>query len=263
MTSKREQKDSSNDLDRRVSQAYRGLANEHAPERLDDAILGEAARAVRTPYSRSIRWTRPLAWAAVVTLCLAITLQLSQVPTPDDVLVAPRATLPERDFASEKAAESFDSESAAPGSSNTTAETAREQLAGSGRSLVPVAVEDEPTATMQDAVSNDRTDAAAAAKRAPAAAEFKLEDADMLERAEEIMRLQSGPNQRSAQIAAPALATAQVMQAEAAPDCDVAARSTPENWLVCITQLEEAGQIEAVKRQRELLAATFPEFELP
>ena len=65
--------------DQRVSQTYRSLANEQAPPELDRKILAMAANAGKRPlYSRWMSWTRPVAWAATITLCLAITLELSR-----------------------------------------------------------------------------------------------------------------------------------------------------------------------------------------
>lgn len=68
-----------------VSAAYRELAVETTPPGLDEAILAMAKTgnaALRQTDNRMFRWTRPLAWAATVGLCLAIVLEVSrQQPT--------------------------------------------------------------------------------------------------------------------------------------------------------------------------------------
>ncbi len=74
------------DQDEQVSAAYQSMARERTPEHLDQKVLRMAkANAERPQYSRWIAWSRPLAWAATVALCLAITLEVTQVTAPDDV----------------------------------------------------------------------------------------------------------------------------------------------------------------------------------
>ena len=69
--------------DDKVSRAYREAARERTPTRLDAAVLDTARRGQRRSYSTSIRWLRPMAWAATIGLSLAIVIELSQVPEPD------------------------------------------------------------------------------------------------------------------------------------------------------------------------------------
>ena len=58
--------------DDKVSQAYRSLADEKTPAHLDRKILEMAAAEAQQPrYSRWMAWSRPLAWAATITLCLS------------------------------------------------------------------------------------------------------------------------------------------------------------------------------------------------
>ena len=85
MTNERNRPDANGLHDASVSRAYADLATERAPAQLDQAVLRKAQKAAERPYRRSILWTRPVAWAAVVAICLAITLQVTQVPVPDDI----------------------------------------------------------------------------------------------------------------------------------------------------------------------------------
>ena len=85
MTNERKTPDHGPASDERVTGAYRDLATERAPKRLNSAVLRHARKAAQPPYKRSIRWTRPTAWAAVVAICLAVTLQVTQLPTPTDI----------------------------------------------------------------------------------------------------------------------------------------------------------------------------------
>lgn len=81
MTEERKTPDLDGIEDARVSGAYRDLATERAPARLDTAVLNEAARAAHSGYSRLRLWTRPAAWAAIVLLSAALLLEVSQPPS--------------------------------------------------------------------------------------------------------------------------------------------------------------------------------------
>ena len=61
----------------RVSDAYRDLAREKTPERLDNRILAMAAHESRSRYGLARAWVRPVAWAATIALSLAFVLELT------------------------------------------------------------------------------------------------------------------------------------------------------------------------------------------
>ncbi len=87
MTNERQHPDFAAETDETVSATYRELSREGAPDHLNEKVLQQAAeKALRPRYSRSIMWTRPLAWAATVGLCLAIVLEVTRVPTPEIVM---------------------------------------------------------------------------------------------------------------------------------------------------------------------------------
>jgi hypothetical protein len=82
----------------RVSAAYRDLATETTPERLDRRILERAARESRSRYGAVRAWIRPLAWAATIFLSLAFLLELTWFADAPPVVapVAPAAPVDER-----------------------------------------------------------------------------------------------------------------------------------------------------------------------
>ena len=83
MTNERNNKD----RDQLVRDTYRALADERAPDRLNDRVLKQAAKAGRSRYSLTRAWTRPVAWAATIGLSLAIVLELTRLPqTEPDVV---------------------------------------------------------------------------------------------------------------------------------------------------------------------------------
>ncbi len=87
MTNERQHPDFAAETDETVSATYRELSREGAPDHLNEKVLQQAAeKALRPRYSRSIMWTRPLAWAATVGLCLAIVLEVTRVPVPEIVV---------------------------------------------------------------------------------------------------------------------------------------------------------------------------------
>ncbi len=61
----------------RVSKAYRDLATETAPARLDRRVLERAARESRSRYGLVRAWMRPVAWAATIGLSLAFLLEMT------------------------------------------------------------------------------------------------------------------------------------------------------------------------------------------
>jgi hypothetical protein len=223
-----------------VTASYRKLADERVPAHLDQKILRLAARhANHADYARSVNWTRPLAWAATIALCLAITLELTRVPAPGDIASRPEAKiLPEADDAATD--QSFAEQPAA----------ATEESAAVG-----LTEKRESASVPADSFSDDRERPAAEryepaeAATAPAATfELKSKDASMLRQAEEMARLQTGTN------AEPRSNSTR---------CPDEARAEPESWLTCIEALEEVGDHEAALIERESLVAAFPDFQLP
>ena len=74
-----------------VSEHYKELEQVRTPEALNQKILATAKReAGRTARAGGLleRWTKPLAWAATVGLCLAIVVDFTQLP---DSAVVPTA----------------------------------------------------------------------------------------------------------------------------------------------------------------------------
>jgi hypothetical protein len=59
-----------------VSDVYRGLATERAPDELNKRVLRAAAEFKTTGPLRSARWMRPLAWAASIVLCVTFVYEL-------------------------------------------------------------------------------------------------------------------------------------------------------------------------------------------
>jgi hypothetical protein len=242
MTEERKTPDPGAADDRRVSEFYRDVAQERTPEHLDRAVLREVARAARPRYSRLRLWTRPAAWAAVVLLSATLLLQVSQQEVPQDHAMPQSLQLEDRAARRELAAPEAD------------AERQRNDLGSAAKATGTAAPQEKEAVAelLEEAVS---------------------QDGDLLIRAEEMARMQQGPNDAPA---APAAAGATSPQAaevraysslqsreDALPSCDATARATPEDWLACIAALEDGGFTAAAEQERALLTEVFPDFEAP
>ena len=254
-------------VDEAVSRTYREIADEKTPERLDRAILAEAARAARPRYARSRAWTRPLAWAATIALSVAIVLELTQVPAPEDA-------------AFELAAPDFDDAvSDAPAGTGTTpaGEVAPAAPPARTNDVLPETPEktglmqktSAPLASEADAERRQRQDSGAEPTPEPAAAsvdaaEFEVRDKKLLEHADDMVEmryLDAREEKAVTQGQAARLQGAALGSAEGV--CPEAVRQDPEDWLKCIESLGEAGFEAEAEAQRRLLLEAFPAFEMP
>lgn len=268
-----------------VSAAYKDLAKERTPERLDRQVLAMAAgSAKRPPYSRWISWARPVAWAATITLCLAITLELARQPEVRPSAAPASGVVPE----TRKTGLTEDS-----GDDRRRSDEAR--LARDKTETSPL---------LKDRDSNDLArfeESENAEKRAAQSAddtELQQEVADSIantaaaEKASLIRSAAPQPTEtlpgdlpaaaarrQAAEVVESTVPALEMMRTEkpgafasSAPagDPDVASmacpkerRSTAENWYECILELREAGEKLAAKREQELFVETFPDFKLP
>ena len=273
MTNEREHLDAGDVTDRQVSRSYRELAGERTPERLNQAILKKAAKAALPPYSRSIHWTRPVAWAATIAICLAITLQVTRVPTPDAVPSGLPASTELEEAAIAEDREFSDPTPISRPQSPAEGEPslARDVAAGAERKeSEPRPTPDGPYAAGREAVpertravAQDRADAVGEDADTPDSAAFEMRDVGMLQRAEERVKLQSGSTAEVEGFAQQAATRELSAAAVTADRCDDAVKSDPESWLECIRGLADRGLVEEARRERQELAAAFPDFEIP
>lgn len=264
--------------DDRVSTTYRSLANERTPQHLDDKILQMAAAKAQQPrYSRWMAWSRPLAWAATITLCLAITLELTREPS-----LEPGRTMPAEI-----------AQSPVAGQARRTAPEPPAAAEAESTSVAVLEQKDERLTATYDAPDDDYAPAAprpdelreretadalaksmASEKTALARSAAMQPTANLIQEEE-----QEPPARESAETAdldtRYEMAAVAMMSADAeadqavleeivvVDDCDDAVRSDPKTWLECILELEEAGDDEAAERQREALVEVFPDFKMP
>lgn len=236
-----------------VSATYRELASEKTPAHLDDKVLQRAARGRRTRYSLAYAWMRPVAWAATIGLCLALVLELSQLPQapepeylpiPDASAPTSPQPLPELDL--ERAKEQK-RESMAPATGKTRQKPVlfdsapvRDDDSVPERLLVPDA-DVIPGAGAKEDLRNEPLEETVLDEAAPAAAS----------------RLSP---QVTGAVSKAADGTA---SSDEEPVCPAQARATAEEWFACIAELALAGDQELADREFRLFTARYPDFEAP
>jgi hypothetical protein len=231
------------DQDKRVSETYRSLAGEQAPPHLDRKVLEMAAAERPRPlYARWVSWTRPVAWAATITLCLAITLELSRDqtlrPATPAASLAPQAAAPKDVAAPELRLEKREQDQALAESINDAIVAEKTALGRSAAKQVinqPAPARVRQSADLMEEVVVEKVDEE----------KEKATDANLL---------------ADASFSAGAMANARDNEAN---ECAGVARTEAESWLECIEALEAAGDNAAAERQRDALKETFPDFKLP
>jgi len=265
MTKERSHPDTDGVTDPLVSRIYRESASERAPDALDRAVLQQAKQNASKPYSRSIMWLRPMAWAATIGLSLAIVIELANLPQPDPALLAPPREETRLDM--NRALTPQSREAAAPQRSEREAPEprARKSIDDQGRVNLlnaPTLGKTEAPKSMPESTLKQVPESGRASGLVSDADMFRLQDAQVLEVAEELAR---SPEDESKELDAGSAAyfASPATAARASMPCVAEIRETPETWLECIVKLEDAGLDELASEQREQLLEAFPDFELP
>jgi hypothetical protein len=209
--------------DRRLSQAYRELANERPAANLDAKILKAARDAATSRQARLRRWTRPLAWAATIGLSLAIVLQVTEQPVPE----VPSEVLSE--LPTEVPA------ATAAGS----AEARRQDL-----DITQPYKKEGPVGE----ATSDRVE------------EAFTPDMDMLREAEDMGRMKSSRAQLGAE---PEAAARKSLADAPQVFCDETARASAASWLECIAELREQHKYAAAESEQAAFDARFGNAETP
>ena len=207
--------------DDRVSAAYRELATERSPDTLDHRILAEARRGAATRYAMLRGWTRPVAWAAMIGLSLAIVLHVSQTPEMQ-TLPLEEASGPAKRGEPEANRSSLELRLDGAGAGETAAPDAAQQPADS-------------SPTRAETPASHKVMLAPAAYK-PAPPETGNDSAENLSAA----AVASEPGKE--------------------PICPATARLAPEDWLACIDALRNGGEIEAATLEFGRFRDAFPDF---
>ena len=269
--------------DQRLTDTYRAMANERAPDSLNEKILRLAAGR-RTPYFRARAWMRPLAWAATIGLSLAIVLEMTRLPQvePDSTGIAAPENLDTDDLGREISTMPSDNgvpaktaiapHPATPGEQIMDAERARPRVPAADRlssdKLVP-----KDMSVLRDAEDMARaqagSDVGTTAQRAEIQETMIREDlAEELDSgiakarpaAIESTRADEEQAENRDTLASFAAMTA-AEPAVALPHCGESVRRQPETWIACIRGLEENGQDEEALSEYAEFHRAFPDFD--
>ena len=273
--------------DERVSATYKRLATERTPEHLDRTILAMAAKNAKKPaYSRWIRWSRPAAWAATITLCLAISLELARDPALDmsaeTISPASAPVLDERKRDNDARNDAIEQNLAnEPDSAIEQDRLEPDELVKDrystkeerSMSIKPADLErqHEVAESIAESAAFEKTSLARSASKQS----FDEPATVVAEPESDVQKsnimMQSAPAVEEV-LPAPARAMeAEVMSGATMADefaaydstCSVEVRSNADDWLDCIKDLETNGLHDAATAERELLIDTFPDFKLP
>ena len=251
-----ERSNSDNVEDALVSRTYRESAVEQVPDELDQAVLQRARQRSSNRYSRSVVWLRPMAWAATIGLCLAIVVEINNVPQPmpEQLALPADAMTPGERVREEAEAAPARSVQRGTGTTNMNKSVSHETEALQQRTKKTV--DAKGRVSLQNVPQHSKSDARESAF-VPAEVMESLESKDshdvnapMLQEADHVYGLRS-----IAITASPASAEL------TAATCDLQARATPQTWLECIEALEENGLDDLAGEQRDQLRKAFPDFD--
>ena len=257
------------DVDPQLSAQYSSLADEVTPANLDQAILRDAARAVRADNRRGSfgAWFRPVAFMATVGLTLAIILDLSDTAMfspPADMSVE---TLPPMPAVADDPADVIGKNRADP----QVIEFLRQEKSVSATGLASGTTEKAAT-DIGGTVDQEATEIS----RPPEVQEEIVVPGDVFSTEVESTR------QRIDEAASASGAYLQPQPGAEAPSaepferaptlnlylaeplgCTGEQRSDLVTWWQCIEELEESGQPQIAERELGYLLAEFPDFVPP
>lgn len=257
------------DVDPQVSAHYASIADESAPADLDQAILRDAARAVRADNRRGSfgAWFRPVAFMATVGLSLAIILDLSDTSIfgpPADMAVEPVSPMPAvaddtadvigKNRSDPQVIEFLRQEksvSAPAATLGTTEKAATDIGETTGQTAAGIAATEQ---TQEDlAVSSDVFSAEVEGARQ------RIDDAESA--AGTYLQPQPGAE---AELDEPFERAPTLNLYIAEPlRCTDEQRSDLVKWWQCIKELEDSGQPRIAEREFEYLMTEFPDFVPP
>jgi len=232
-----------------VSETYRELGVEKAPEHLNQSILRMASGGAKQSGARNplfAAWMKPVAWAATIGLSLAIVLELTQVPTgpirsdglPAAESIREEAALQDADV-SDKAENQVRTQSAP----NRQA-ISENELGRSADSRDDVEVFSRETKGKLDAI------AAQAPSPVPAA---ELPNSPQPSARKRVADL---PADREPMASYAVLAEQD--ESDIDESCDAAVRLSAEDWLDCIDNLRQSGAEEAADLEYEAFVLEYP-----
>ncbi len=242
------------DMERLVSETYRAAATERTPEHLSEKILHAAAeepkkQPQRSAYGIAGSWLRPAAWAATISLSLAIVLEITQGPELEVSRPAASNLVPAADTATGRREE-------------TAAEFAAEpEMLRANKMRAPAAIPAERKAVASD----NRVIASDNLPEVSIMEQLETQDRDALQDAEIPARrridLSKQKEIRGIAMMATTAATADESELDAARACDGESRETAESWFACIRMLHDTGRAADSASEYDEFILIYPDYE--
>ena len=236
--------------DERVTEAYRELGAEKAPEHLNETILEMAAGAGKHSGERDkplVAWMKPLAWTATIGLSLAIVLELTQVPTANVRYdAAPHA----ESVLEEIAIQDTDK-------LQTIEHRVLEQT-GANRSAITKdeAADDVEVFRRESKGKMDFVAAPAQMPSSPAPTPASVDH--MPDDLQDTARKRAADSATLNMPMASFAVIAEEKEADFAESCDAQVRLSAGDWLECIDNLRQSGALEAADREYKALILEYP-----
>ena len=232
--------------DMTVSAAYRAAANESSPADLDEKILRAASKEIKgeSKPAWTMGWLRPVTFLATAGLSIALLLEFSEMqdfglPSGTDMSAVPLAP----DFAVDK------DMSAQPAAAKADAERpgdAAEDIADR-----PATAASRPDPLSRSVDSDDANSFSQAAN--DAAKQVRAVDAAANAALTEMP--ETSPLSENASTAAAASDAARDLS-----QCTETQRANPDEWLLCASDLDDAGQTSQAKIELQNLKKAYPSF---
>ncbi len=236
MTTERE----TGEMDKLVSETYRELGIEKAPEHLNQNVLRMAAADGKLGSWNGFlsgAWMKPVAWAATIGLSLAIVLELTEVPT----IAVPMDSAPAVQSVSEESvAEDFIAKD------KQALEKAEEQVRQQSGAIQLETRADEFVQGASAAVRENKL-----ARRPAASAPMPVID--------QPVRRKVATDQVVARERVSGLSmSSTVLESELDGFCDPESRKSADDWLACIEDLRASGATEQADLEYEAYILEYP-----
>jgi hypothetical protein len=270
-----------------VTQAYRELGVDKAPERLNQDILQMASEEGQQASERGFfvsAWMKPLTWAATIGLSLAIVLEFSELPS----VPVPAAAPPAAQALKEEAVPQ-DTDRNEKVDLLRQATSGEESIQGIIRSDALNVIDRQPEGKSDDAATpaqlsllpepdvSEVSELSSAETRfnspVDAVAEMSDDMSDEMssdaasktsaEVSSEVSALVS-PRKRAVDIPVDSRAMAafsvqaEQNESDIAASCEESIRLSRESWLECIENLSESGAVEAADREHRAFILQYP-----
>ncbi len=242
--------------DELVTETYRELGVEKAPEHLNQSILRMASGGSKQTGAGKLlfaAWMKPLAWAATIGLSLAIVLELSQVPTAavrSDTVPAVESIREEAKLQDASVLEKAESPARMQSRSNLQA-ISEDELGRSVASDADVEVFSRETKGKIDAIA-----APAPAQLSPSPVAVPAAEKPASPQSTARKRAADVPTENKSMASFAVLA--EQKESDIAESCEAAVRLSADDWLLCIANLRQSGAEEAADLEYKAFILEYP-----